>query len=67
METITTGHKIFAIIFVILFVVGMIWAYWSDFKKRKEDFKGTWVSFAIIIGVLIVFLMIRYVFKQLSA
>lgn len=67
MENITPGHKIFAVIFVILFIVGMVWAYWSDFKKRKEDFRGTWVSFAIIVGVIMVFFMIRYVFKQLTA
>lgn len=64
---ITTGHKIFALFFVVVFVIGMFWAYRSDFVKRKEDFKGTWVTAVVVVGVIILFMMIRYVFKQLTA
>lgn len=60
------GQKIFAIAFIILFVVGIGFAYRSDFKKRKSEFKGTWVTFALIFGVVLLFMMIRYVFKQLN-
>lgn len=63
---ISDGQKIFAIAFIILFVVGMGWAYFSDYKKRKYEFKGTWISFVIIIGIIFLFVMIRYVFKQLN-
>lgn len=63
---ITDGQKLFALVFVVLFISWLVWAYRSDYKKRKYEFKGTWVTFALIIGVVILFTMIRYVFKQLN-
>lgn len=48
---ITGGHWIFAGVFAVVFVVGMVYAYREDIRKRPDFFKG---SFRFVLGVLIV-------------
>jgi cytochrome bd-type quinol oxidase subunit 1 len=52
---VTKGHWIFAGVFAIVFVVGMIYAYREDIKKRPDFFKG---SFSFVLGVLLVLMTI---------
>jgi len=47
---ITQGHWIFAAVFAVVFVVGMVFAYREDIKKRPDFFKG---SFRFVLGVLV--------------
>ena len=63
---ISSGQKIFALIFILGFLVAMFFAYRSDLKKSKELFKGTWVTLAVVGVVIILFVMIRYVYKVLA-
>ena len=62
----STGQQIFAVVFICAFIVAMVFAYSSDLKQRKDLFKGTWVTMAIIGVVIILFVMIRYVFKAME-
>ncbi len=52
---VTKGHWIFAGVFAIVFVAGMIYAYREDIKKRPDFFKG---SFSFVLGVLLVLMTI---------
>ncbi|TAL58434.1 MAG: hypothetical protein EPN85_11635 [Bacteroidetes bacterium] len=50
------GQKIFALIFIISFVVMLIMAYRSDLKMIKIHYKNVWVtlvSIAIILALLV--------------
>jgi cytochrome bd-type quinol oxidase subunit 1 len=52
---VTKGHWIFAGVFAVVFVLGMIYAYREDIKKRPDFFKG---SFSFVLGVLLVLMTI---------
>jgi len=52
----SSGQKIFAIIFVVVFAIGIGFQFYKDNKKNKTLFKGTyWVLIAVIA------LMVAYV------
>jgi hypothetical protein len=55
MENITTGHWIFAGIFVIAFAVGIAIAYRKDLARIKPHYKRIWLLF--IAMILIYFLI----------
>lgn len=48
----TTGRIIFAVSFMVIFIVGMIFAYRKDAKKSPWYFKGTTV-FWVILGIIL--------------
>lgn len=53
---ISTGQLIFAILFVIAFIVVMIFSYRSDKKLHKKHYKGSlWilVGFLVFTGILL--------------
>jgi len=52
---VTKGHWIFAGVFAVVFVLGMVYAYREDIKKRPDFFKG---SFSFVLGVLLVLMTI---------
>jgi len=50
------GQKIFALIFIISFIVMLIMAYRADMRSIKIYYKNAWmviVSIAIILGILV--------------
>ena len=55
----TTGKMIFAAFFVIVFVIGMLWAYRKDSFINKMHFKGA--SKILVITILVLLLMLIYV------
>jgi cytochrome bd-type quinol oxidase subunit 1 len=60
----TTGQLIFAICFVIAFVIVMIFAYKRDKKLHKKHYRGSlWilVGFLVFVGLL---LMAKWLLKQ---
>lgn len=61
MENITTGHWIFAGVFMILFIGYLVWSYRKDMEIHKLHYSGVMYFFGGL--VLIVFLI--YVFKRL--
>jgi hypothetical protein len=61
MENITTGHWIFAGIFMLAFVGYLIWSYRKDLKLHKIHYNG---SFYVLIGIILI-LFLFYIFKRL--
>jgi len=62
MERVTTGHWIFAGIFTVVFIIGIIYAYKDDIKKRPDLFSG---SFRFLLGVILI-VMVLLVIKMVS-
>lgn len=57
------GQKIFALIFLISFIVTMIWAYRSDTKINKMHYKNVWkvlVSMIIILSAVVLLVKILH-------
>ena len=45
----STGQQIFALTFIIVFVIVITFQFYKDSKKNKELFKGTyWVLIAVV-------------------
>jgi hypothetical protein len=62
MENITTGHWIFAGVFMLAFVTYLIWSYRKDLKLHKVHYQGT---FYLMAGIVIIAFLF-YVFKQVA-
>lgn len=60
MENITTGHWIFAGIFMIIFVGYLIWSYRKDLNLHKVQYGGS----GYFLGGLLLILFLLYVVKQ---
>jgi hypothetical protein len=59
----STGQKTFALIFIVLFALGMIWAYRSDAKVNKLYYKNVWlvlISMIIILTSIVVLVKILH-------
>ncbi len=61
MENITTGHWIFAGVFLTAFISYLVWSYRKDLQLHKIQYKG---SSYVLIG-LVVILFAFYFMKQL--
>jgi hypothetical protein len=61
MENITTGHWIFAGVFMLFFIAYLIWSYRKDLKLHRTYYGG---AFYVLIGIVLV-LFVFYVFKRL--
>ncbi|MDA9121370.1 hypothetical protein N9J52_04985 [Flavobacteriales bacterium] len=62
MESVTTGHWIFAGVFSLVFIIGIIYAYKDDIKKRPDLFSG---SFKFLLGVILI-VMVLLVVKMIN-
>ncbi|PTM04583.1 MAG: hypothetical protein DA405_06900 [Bacteroidetes bacterium] len=61
MENITTGHWIFAGIFMTLFIGYLLWGYRKDLKLHKIHYNGSFY----VLGGIIVIIFLFYVFGRL--
>jgi hypothetical protein len=57
MKNIGTGHYIFAAIFVVVFLGGMVWAYRSDLKRIGVHYRRLWL---LILLMLVVYFTIFF-------
>lgn len=55
----TQGQLVFAVFFVIIFIVAMVYSYRKDFKLHKKFYKG---SYIILLG-FIVFIVFLFLIK----
>ena len=54
------GHWIFAVIFLVIFVIGMVWAYRRDKPVDKANYKGTWgILFFMFLVLFLVYLFVK--------
>jgi hypothetical protein len=56
----TTGKLIFALSFLIVFIIAMIWSYGKDSKINKIHFKG---SYKTLIFIILAFLLLVLIVK----
>ena len=54
----TNGQLIFAVLFIVTFVIVMIAVYKKDKKLHRKNYKGVgWVLFSFVIFILFLFLV----------
>ncbi len=54
----STGQLIFAILFVIAFVVAMVFVYRKDKRMHDKNYKGVgWVLFFFVIFIIFLFII----------
>ena len=53
----STGQKIFALSFIIVFAGAMIWTYRKDLKLHKVYYKKVWV---VLLGIVLTILAFKY-------
>ena len=53
------GQKLFALLFIIAFVVIIGYQFYKDSRKNKELFKGTYWVFIAIVGVAIFYVILN--------
>ncbi len=63
MENITTGHWIFASLFLIVFVGFLIWSYRKEASLHKLQFGSASVVLVGIVVVLFVFYVLKQIFS----
>ena len=62
MENITTGHWIFAGVFLLIFIIYLVWGYRKDMKLHKLHYGKSYYVLAAIIVILFVFYVLKQVF-----
>lgn len=51
----TDGQKIFAILFIVVFLIGIGYQFYLDRKKNKKLFKGTYWVLITIMAVMLAY------------
>lgn len=54
------GQLIFAVIFVIAFIILMIWSYKKDIKIHKKHYKNTFIVLIAIFLIITIFALITF-------
>jgi cytochrome bd-type quinol oxidase subunit 1 len=57
------GHWVFALVFMLAFIVLMIFAYRDDIKRSPYFFKGSWKIALIIVGSIMVLVVLKILFR----
>ncbi len=61
----TRGRIIFALIFVLLFIVLLVWSYRKDIKENARVFVGSKKTLLIIIGFFVLFVSLIRLMKYI--
>ena len=54
------GQLIFAVIFVIAFIILMIWSYRKDIKIHKKYYKNTFIILIAVFLIMAMFILITF-------
>lgn len=57
------GHWVFAIIFAIVFIGFLIWAYKDDLKMHKRYYQGSGVFLLSVVLLIFIFWIFRGAFQ----
>lgn len=57
MKNITQGHLIFAAVFVLVFLIGITYAYRKDLKRVGKQYRKVWL---IILMILVIYFAIFF-------
>lgn len=55
----TPGQKIFAIIFIITFLIVLGYLFYKDSRDNKELFKGTYWVLIVIVGIAVAYVIVN--------
>ena len=61
---ISKGQLIFAVIFFIVFVIVMVWAYRSERKTYKLHYKGVYVVLLALLGFVLIYRLAVHYFNK---
>jgi heme/copper-type cytochrome/quinol oxidase subunit 2 len=56
----SSGQKIFAVLFVIVFAVAMVWTYRKDLKLHKIYYKNVYIVALSILAIILLFVLITF-------
>lgn len=61
----STGKLIFVVVFIIMFILGMIYAYKEDLKTVRQQYSGVYLVFlALVLFLLILYLLVKVWYKM---
>ncbi len=54
------GRLIFVVFFIVVFIIGMIYAYRKDLRSIRQQYSGVhWVFLVLLIFLLILYMMVK--------
>ncbi len=56
----TTGRIIFTVFFIVVFIIGMVYAYAKDKKHQKLYYDKVWLVFTAIIAIIAIFSVLTF-------
>ncbi len=57
----TRGRLIFVIVFIVIFLIGMLYAYRKDLKEIRQQYSGIYlVFFVLVLFLLILYLLVKF-------
>lgn len=57
----SNGRIIFVIVFIVLFIAGMIYAYKNDLKTIRQQYSGIYLVFITLsVFLLLLFLLVKF-------
>jgi preprotein translocase subunit SecE len=59
MEIITRGHIYFAIVFIIVFAIILVFVYLKDLKTHRKNFKNSWKVILLVAVLFVLFLFFK--------
>ncbi len=54
------GQLIFAVLFIVAFIISMIWSYRKDIKIHRKYYKNTFIIIIAIFLVITIFALITF-------
>jgi hypothetical protein len=59
----STGQAVFALLFILVFTVVIVWMYRKDRGWHKKQYKGVFWVFLFFIGFMALLLFLKYTLK----
>ncbi len=57
----TSGQKIFALVFIISFLVLIGFQYYKDRNRDKDLFKGTYIVLIAVVAIMVAYVLLNKV------
>jgi hypothetical protein len=60
---VTLYHWIFAALFGLCFIVGVVWAYRSDIRKNPSIFTGSWKFLVAVLLIIMLLIVVKILYR----
>ncbi len=60
----STGQLVFAVFFIIIFVIAMIYAYKGDKQLHQKFYKGNYIILIAFIAFILLLFIIKFFLKK---